>query len=162
MLRNAVACNNNKPGFFLFFGTWIEQWSTCRNFSLTKQTLDALITTPKATSCLLSELLNDGHKNVHTTRFQKDSLEQQSSKTRHISGGRFLVSLREVKNSEKFLKISSIVKENINFWEEEIFINNDLKKTVLKIEKGDISNVTDIFETEFSEDSKQVTVYIAG
>ena len=81
---------------------------------------------------------------------------------RHISGGRFLVSLREVKNSEKFLKISSIVKENINFWEEEIFINNDLKKTVLKIEKGDISNVTDIFETEFSEDSKQVTVYIAG
>ena len=80
MLRNAVACNNSKPGFFLFFGTWIEQWSTCRNFSLTKQTLDALITTPKATSCLLSELLNDGHKNVHTTRFQKDPLEQQSSK----------------------------------------------------------------------------------
>ena len=127
MLRNAVVCNNNKPEFFLFFGTWIEQWSTCRTFSLTKQTLDALITTPKATSCLLSELLNDGHKNVHTTRFQKDSLEQQSSKNRHISGGRFLVSLREVKNSEKFLKISSIVKENINFWEEEIFINNDLK-----------------------------------
>ena len=127
MLRNAVVCNNNKPGFFLFFCTWIEQWSTCQNFSLTKQTLDDLITTPKATSCLLSELLNDGHKNVHTTRFQKDSLEQQSSKNRHISGGRFLVSLREVKNSEKFLKISSIVKENINFWEEEIFINNDLK-----------------------------------
>ena len=127
MLRNAVVCNNNKPGFFLFFGTWIEQWSTCQNFSLTKQTLDDLITTPKATSCLLSESLNDGHKNVHTTRFQKDSLEQQSSKNRHISAGRFLVSLREVKNSEKFLKISSIVKENINFWEEEIFINNDLK-----------------------------------
>ena len=127
MLRNAVVCNNNKPGFFLFFCTWIEQWSTCQNFSVTKQTLDDLITTPKATSCLLSESLNDGHKNVHTTRFQKDSLEQQSSKNRHISGGRFLVSLREVKNSEKFLKISSIVKENINFWEEEIFINNDLK-----------------------------------
>ena len=127
MLRNAVVCNNNKPGFFLFFGTWIEQWSTCQNFSLTKQTLDDLITTPKATSCLLSESLKDGHKNVHTTRFQKDPLEQQSSKNRHISGGRFLVSLREVKNSEKFLKISSIVKENINFWEEEIFINNDLK-----------------------------------
>ena len=115
MLRNAVVCNNNKPGFFLFFCTWIEQWSNCQNFSLTKQTLDDLITTPKATSCLLSESLNDGHKNVHTTRFQKDPLEQQSSKNRHISGGRFLVSLREVKNSEKFLKISSIVKENINF-----------------------------------------------
>ena len=127
MLRNAVVCNNNKPGFFLFFGTWIEQWSTCRNFSLTKQTLDALITTPKATSCLLSELFNDGHKYVHPTRFKKDPLEQQSSKNRHISARRFLVSLREVKNSQKFLKISCIVKENINFGEEEIFINNDLK-----------------------------------
>ena len=53
-----------------------------------------------------------------------------------MSGGRFLVRLREVTNSEnKFLKISSFVKENINFWEEDIFINNDLKETVLKIEK---------------------------
>ena len=52
-----------------------------------------------------------------------------------MSGGRFLVSLlREVTNSEKILKISSFVKENINFWEENIFINNDLKETVLKIE----------------------------
>ena len=134
MFGNAVVCNNNKPESFLFFGTWTEQWSTCRNFSLTKQTLDALITTPKALSCLLSELLNDGHKYVHTTPFQKDPFE------RHIGGGRFLVKLRKVKNSENFLRMSSIVKENINFWEEEVFINNDLKETVLKIEKGDITN----------------------
>ena len=71
---------------------------------------------------------------VHTTPFQKDPFE------RHIGGGRFLVKLRKVKNSENFLRMSSIVKENINFWEEEVFINNDLKETVLKIEKGDITN----------------------
>ena len=35
----------------------------------------------------------------------------------------------------KKLKMNSIVKENVNFWEEDIFINNDLKETVLKIEK---------------------------
>ena len=53
-----------------------------------------------------------------------------------MSGGRFLVSLEEVTNSEKFLKINSIVKENVNFWEEDIFINNDLQETFLKIEKN--------------------------
>ena len=57
-----------------------------------------------------------------------------------MSGGRFLVSLEEVTNSEKFLKINSIVKENVNFWEEDIFINNDL----LKIEKNISSIKTDM------------------
>ena len=61
-----------------------------------------------------------------------------------MSGGRFLVSLEEVTNSEKFLKINSIVKENVNFWEEDIFINNDLKETVLKIEKDLLPIKTDM------------------
>ena len=71
-----------------------------------------------------------------------------------MSGGRFLVGLREVTNSEKILEISSFVKKNINFWEEDIFINNDLKETVLKIEKEISPIITEIFEIELSEDSK--------
>ena len=61
-----------------------------------------------------------------------------------MSGGRFLVSLEEVTNSENFLKMNSIVKENVNFWEEDIFINNDLKETVLKIEKDILPIKTDM------------------
>ena len=61
-----------------------------------------------------------------------------------MSGGRFLVSLEEVTNSEKFLKINSIVKEIVNVWEEDIFINNDLKETVLKIEKDILPIKTDM------------------
>ena len=38
-----------------------------------------------------------------------------------MSGGRFLVSLREVLNSERILSCQSLIKENITFWEE----NND-------------------------------------
>ena len=60
------------------------------------------------------------------------------------------------------MKISSIVKENINFWEEDIFVNNDLQETVLKIEKEISTIMTEIFKTELSEDSKQVAVYIAS
>ena len=56
MLGNAVACNDSKTKFLLSFATWIEQWSICQNFSFTKQTLQALITTLKAMSYLFSEL----------------------------------------------------------------------------------------------------------
>ena len=37
-----------------------------------------------------------------------------------MSGERFLVILREVLNSERILSCRSLIKENINFWEENI------------------------------------------
>ena len=33
-----------------------------------------------------------------------------------MSGGRFLVSLRELKNTERIIAISSLLKESIDFW----------------------------------------------
>ena len=60
--------------YYLLIATKIEQWSTYQNFSLAKQASQAVITTLKATSCLLSELLNERYKYV-LTRFQRDPLE---------------------------------------------------------------------------------------
>ena len=37
-----------------------------------------------------------------------------------MSGGRFLVSLREVLNTERILTCQSLLKENINFWKEDL------------------------------------------
>ena len=36
-----------------------------------------------------------------------------------MSGGRFLVSLREVLNSERILQCRSLLKENVNIWEDD-------------------------------------------
>ena len=38
-----------------------------------------------------------------------------------MSGGRFLVSLREVNTSEKILMLTNVLKENLNFWEEDVY-----------------------------------------
>ena len=105
MLGNAVVCNDSKPDFLLSFATWVEQWSTCLNFLLAKKTSHTLTTTVKATSCLLSELPNEGYKYVLIARFQSDPLERQFSKYKQMRGGRFLVSLREVINPEKNFKV---------------------------------------------------------
>ena len=79
-----------------------------------------------------------------------------------MSGREILSKLIRNYKFRKKMKISSIVKENINFWERGIFINNDLKVSVLKIEKETPLIMTEIFDTELSQDNKQVTEYIEG
>ena len=37
-----------------------------------------------------------------------------------MNGCRFLVNVREVQNCERVLQYSSLLKENINFWEEDL------------------------------------------
>ena len=100
MFGNAIFCSDSKPEFLLSFATWIEQWSTSQNFSITKQTSQALITTLKDTSCSLSEVFNEGYKYFLTVRFQSNPFERQFCEYRQMSGERFLVNLREVINSE--------------------------------------------------------------
>ena len=66
---------------------------------------------------MTNELLNEGYDYVLTSRCQSDPIERHFSKYRQMSGGRFLVSLREV----KILALNSILKEDINFWEEDMY-----------------------------------------
>ena len=53
--------------------------------------------------------------------------ERRFSQYRQLNGGQFLVSLREVSSSEKLLLCRSLLKENINFWQEYLagFSSND-------------------------------------
>ena len=41
-----------------------------------------------------------------------------------MSGGYFLVNLREVNNSEKILSLNSIIEADLYFWEENIYAEN--------------------------------------
>ena len=41
-----------------------------------------------------------------------------------MNGCRLLVNLREVQNSERILQYRSLLKENINFWEEDLTSEN--------------------------------------
>ena len=63
---------------------------------------------------LLKELLSEGYSYVLTSRFQSDPLEKRYGQYRQMSGGRFLVGLKDVVFSEKILKIKSLVKEGLD------------------------------------------------
>ena len=64
----------------------------------------------------IHELLNDGYVFVLTVLFQSDPIERRFSQYCQMRGGKFLVSLREVINTERILSCRSLIKKEINFW----------------------------------------------
>ena len=57
--------------------------------------------------------MNEGYNFVHTGRLQTDPLERRFSQYRQMSGGRFLVSLKEVYRSEYIIKVKTLLTNNI-------------------------------------------------
>ena len=69
---------------------------------------------------LMQELLDEGYGFIFTRRFQNDPLENRFSQYRQMCNGRFLGSLLEVLSTKRILTCRSLLKQNINFWDENL------------------------------------------
>ena len=105
-----------KTEFYRVLDDWIEQLCDSPAFKLTVQTKSALVSTLRAQAILIDELLVDGYQFVRAAQLQSDPIERRFSQYRQMNGGRFLVSLREVINSERILKCQSLNKVDIDMW----------------------------------------------
>ena len=98
-----------------------------------------------------------------TVRFQSDALERRFSRYRQMNGGNFLVSLREVQSSEKILLLRTMVKEGINFWEDDSGVFKEMDEDSLMNFHVEISEMAnEIISTELSPDSQEVSANVAG
>ena len=163
-LGNAATKGDNKPKFLRSMAKWIETWtnekiSNSQKFTLTAQTSAALTRTLRGHAQLIEDLLDDGFDYVLTARFQSDPLERRFGQYRQMSGGRFLVSLKDTEISEKIIKIMSLVK-----------VGCDIDETV-KEETPDQSLLASLLEKsadlsldamQLKPDSRKVAVHIAG
>ena len=70
-------------------------------FMFFKADFDALITTLRAQTHVISSLFEEGYDFVRPPKFQSDPMERRFSQYRLISEGNVLVSLYEVVDSEK-------------------------------------------------------------
>ena len=118
---------------------WLNNWSESPVFCLTPHTSDALIRILYAQVLLVEELLTSGYEYVILCKLQSDPLEKRFSQYRQMSGGRFLVSLPEVLNSERILQCRSLLKENVHIWEDDIapVVTHTLGAFINFIEKDD-------------------------
>ena len=152
-LNNAGILNDGKIDFYKRLSDWIESRAQISDFCLTKQTSKVFVITLRRQAMLMQELLDEGYEFIFTRWFQSDPLENKFSPYRQMSGGRFLLSLREVLRTERILTCRSLLKQNIDFWEENL-------KPVQKNDK--ILNILSKHESEInklflSPDSKEVT-----
>ena len=107
----------------------------------------------------MSELHAEGFTFVIPRRFQSDPLEKRFAQYRQMSGGRFLVSLRKVESSEKILLIRSLIKEDINVWDEDIQIKKSVTQDFLQhIANKDV----ELSSVILKEDSEEVAYIISG
>ena len=119
-LNEADILNDGKIDFYKILSECIEFWANISDFCLTKQTSKAFVITLRREAMLMQELLDEGYEFIFTRRFQSDPLKHRFSQYRQMSGGRFLESLREVLITEWILTCRSLLKQNINFWEESL------------------------------------------
>ena len=166
LLGNAAILGDNKSDFLRSMAEWIYCWqregmANCERFTLTEQTGSTLKRTLRCTASLIDDLLHEGYSYVLTSRFQSDPLERRYSQYRQMSGGRFLVGLKEVNTAEKILKIRSLVKEDINFWEENLYADNNKSELLTKL-IIEINNMScDVDQVALSASSREVAIYIA-
>ena len=116
-LGNALVKNDEKLGFVLTFANWLSLWCELRStICLSKQTFDGMIKTLRAQAHLASDILDEGYQYDLPAKFQSDPVVKWFSRYRQMSGGNFLVSLREVINSENILLCRSLQKQNVCIW----------------------------------------------
>ena len=167
MLGNAATLGDKKPLFLRSFAEWLEKWRALQypsseKYAMSKQTFSAFITTLRCTASLIEDLLNDGFSYVLTARFQSDPLELRYSKYRQMNGGRFLVGLREVETSERVLSVTSLLKEDIYVWKEDVNPDNDFATEITLFEKTLEMMQSDIESCMLGNDGIEVAAVIAG
>ena len=160
LLGNAVTESDGKLNFLMDFSEWLEKWGECPNFCLSKQTSNALVLTLKSHAMLVKDLLAEGYEFVMTRRLQSDPIEHRFSQYRQMSGGRFLVSLREVQSSERILACRSLLKIGIDSWN---FCNISVDAEKLDEFMEELSTYEiEIMEASLCNDSAEVAQFVAG
>ena len=142
---------------------WLKRWDNskiqnCERFSVSAQTSSVLQRTLLCQASLIEDLLSDGFKFVLTARFQSDAIERRFGQYRQMSGGRYLVGLKDVIWSGIILKIKRLVKESID-------IKDDIKVTENEdaIQQELFDNIMEIgFENVIlSDETREVAAHIS-
>lgn len=164
-IGNAAVDGDNKPEFLREIADWIERWDAMKIpssefFTLSAQTSAALRTTLRCHANLIEDLLSEGYDFVLTSRFQSDPIERRFSQYRQMSGGRFLISLKDILCSENILKIRSLVKEGFDITPEVKYTFDETHH--LEDLHSQANSLLNIENFHLSDASKEVSDHIAG
>ena len=159
-MGNAITAYDGKIEFLEKLANYIESWNNSSNFCLSKQTGNALVRTLRAHVLLIKDLFVDGYKYVVMRKLQSDPIENRFSQYRQMSGGRFLVGLREVLRSETILGCRSLLKAGIDVWKH-VSTDDDVEGLNEFISNLSV-HATELQEVSLDPESADVARLISG
>ena len=164
-LGNAAVLGDKKPQFLRALSDWIVTWdkmkiSSSEKFTLSAQTSNALQRTLRCHAALIEDLLQERYDFVLTSRLQSDPIERRFGQYRQMSGGRFLISEKDITVSEKIIKMKSLLKEGLN-------IDENLKVNQTCDEESDdliayLMQDNEIESAQLNEISNEISDHVAG
>ena len=159
-LGNAIIKDDGKLDFLQDFANFIEDWCASQNFSPSKQTANALVITLRWHAMLVHDLHSEGYDYVMMRRLQSDPIENRFSQYRSMSGGRFLVGLREVESSQRIIACRSLLKVDVDVWKlQSNDEDNDVSRHFLINLEG---HEMKIMEASLDQESLEVSCLVAG
>ena len=115
--RQPVAdVTDDKLEYLLHFASWVKDWSSKNVLSLSSQTSTAVHQTYTALVGLTRHMLiHNQFSYVLLGQFQSDAIEKRFGWYRQLSGANYFVSVRQVLEAEKSIRIKSLIKlSNMN------------------------------------------------
>ena len=163
---DAAKANDCKPTFGRKLADWFSEWKTqqpnkTEKFTFSKQTTSALVRTLRCTATLIEVLLQEGYDYVLTVPFQTNPLKRQFSKYCQISGGRFLVGLREATNNELILALKTLLKDSISCWQENIRPDSSKDLVLLHFNQNRESVSSEIESCCLDQNSTEVAALVS-
>jgi hypothetical protein len=143
---------------------WLNNWQISKNPGLSRETFLALRHSCLATADLVEHLLN--RKIFHyvlTGNFQSDPIESRFGWYRQLSGGNYFISVRQILENEKKIRILSLLKfTQINISEfpfEEEITSSKCEENIEEL-YSDVSELPILFNLDVTD--MNAIVYVAG
>ena len=117
-----TAMTSDAKKFLIYFLQWLDRWKiTAASGKLTRETFTALSHTTHALLEISDYCLNElGASYVLLGKFQTDALESRFGRYRQLSGAKYDVSLRQVYECEKKLRLLSVLRLKLHHKEVDI------------------------------------------
>ena len=144
----------------------LEKWQTSRRAGFTDPTFTAWIQTLRALSCLCSDLLNNcDFKYVLTGKLLSDPLEARFGCYRQMSGANYLLSVKQLFESEKKIRVLNKLVDLKNALDNDFdvpehfpcFMQNCSTENVLINELHEVCSIE-----EASREEQNIVFYVAG
>ena len=165
-LGDAAVKNDGKPEFLRNFADWVENWQNqkirnAEKFTLSAQTSDALCRTLRCQAALIEDLLSEEQEFILTARFQSDPIERRFGQYRQMSGGRFLISAKDVSTSENIIRIKTLIKQGCEI-DSSVKISNNYDEMTEKLKIDVEAELGQVESIKLNEESRKISDYVAG